>query len=118
MSERLARVRENIKETVGMLLERRIKDPRIGLVTVTGVDVSPDLRHCKIFFSTMGGKKRREKAMDGLESARGFIRGELGKTLQMKYTPEVEFVFDDSVEKGARIAEILNKLKTPGEENG
>lgn len=111
MSDRLARVRENIKETVGLLLEQEIKDPRVGFVTITDVDISADLRHCKIFFSTLGGKKQHDRALAGLQSARGFIRSELGKSLRMKYTPEIEFRFDPSVEKGVRIAKILNKIK-------
>lgn len=116
MSERLARVRKNIKEEVGMMLELEIKDPRIGFVTITDVDISADLRHCKIFFSALGGAKKREKALAGLQSARGFIRGELGKRLQMKYTPDIEFIYDTSVEKGFRIAEILNKIKAEKQE--
>ena len=115
MSDRLARVRENVKETVSMMLEREIKDPRIGFVTITDVDISADLRHCKIFFSSLGGEKQHEKALAGLQSAKGFIRSELGKRLRMKYTPEIEFHFDTSVEQGVRIAEILNKIKKESE---
>ena len=116
MSERLARVSENIKETVSLLIERKIKDPRVEFVTVTGVDVSADLRHCKVFFSTMGGKMEHDRALVGLESASGYIRGELGKRLRMKYTPRVRFYFDESVEQGQRIDRIINKLKSEEKE--
>lgn len=111
MSDRLARVRKNIKEAVSMTLELEIKDPRVGFTTITDVDISADLRHCKIFFSTLGGTKEHEQALAGLQSARGFIRGELGKSLRMKYTPEIEFIFDRTVETGARIEQILNDIK-------
>jgi len=111
MSDRLARVRKNIKEAVSMMLELEIKDPRIGFTTITDVDISADLRHCKVFFSTLGEAKEHEQALAGLRSASGFIRGELGKSLRMKYTPEIEFIFDTSVESGARIEEILNEIK-------
>ncbi|HEX21168.1 MAG TPA: 30S ribosome-binding factor RbfA [Actinobacteria bacterium] len=111
MSGRLARVKKNIKEAVGMMLELEIKDPRIGFTTITDVDISADLRHCKVFFSTLGEAEDHQRALAGLQSASGFIRGELGKHLRMKYTPEIEFIFDNSVERGARIEEILNNIK-------
>ncbi len=116
MSERLAKVTENVKETVSLLIERKIKDPRIEFVTITGVDISADLRHCKVFFSTLGGKKEHDRALEGLESASGYIRGELGKRLRMKYTPKVRFYFDESVEQGERIDKIINRLKTEEKE--
>ncbi len=111
MSERLARVTENVKETVSLLIERKIKDPRIELVTITGVDISGDLRHCKVFFSTLGGKAEHDRALEGLESASGYVRRELGKRLRMKYTPGVRFYFDESVEQGERIDKIITRLK-------
>lgn len=115
MTNRLARVRENIKEVVGIVIETKLKDPRVEMVTITDVDISPDLRHCKIFFSTLGDKKEHDRALEGLTSAAGFIRGELGRSLKMKYTPELEFHFDKSVEHGARISEILRKIKSEQE---
>ena len=116
MSERLARVTENVKEMISLLIDRKIKDPRVEFVTVTGVEVSADLRHCKVFFSTLGGKKEHDRALVGLESASGYIRGELGKRLRMKYTPAIRFYFDETVEQGERIDRIINRLKAKEKE--
>lgn len=111
MTDRLARVAENIKQTIGMMLEKEIKDPRIGFVTITGVEVSPDLRHARVFYSTLAKGGRREGTEEGLESAKGYIRSELGKRLHMKRVPDVEWRYDTSVEAGQRIAELLRKIK-------
>ncbi len=112
MSERTQRVAENIKEELGWMVERgEIKDPRIGFVTFTDAEVSKDLRHAKIFFSTLGNAKERAGVADGLNSARGYIRTELGRRLRMKYVPEIEFVFDTSVEAGARISKLLHDMR-------
>ena len=94
------------------MLERgEIKDPRIGFITFTGVEVTKDMRHAKVFFSSLGGARARSKAVAGLNSARGFIRTELGKRLRLKYVPEIEFTFDESVESSARIAKLIRETK-------
>lgn len=111
MSERTQRVAENIKEELGWMVERgEIKDPRIGFVTFTDAEVSKDLRHAKIFFSTLGNAKERAGIAEGLMSARGYIRTELGRRLRLKYVPEIEFVFDESVEAGARISKLIRQI--------
>lgn len=111
MSNRASRVAEIIKEEISLMLEYEVKDPRVGLVTITDVEVSPDLRHAKAFFSTLEKSEKKEQTLAGLESAKGYIRRELGKRLRMKYIPEIEFHFDLSIEKGMRIAEIIHKIK-------
>lgn len=112
MSSRLQRVAETIKEEISLMLEsKEIKDPRIGFVTITACDVSADLSQAKVYFSMIGGAKKREQTLAGLNSAKGFIRTKLGKRLHIKKVPEITFVFDESVQATARIARILKKLK-------
>ena len=112
MSERTERVAESIKEEIGRMLERgEIKDPRIGFITFTDVDVSKDMRHASVYFSSLGNQKEKTSAIEGLSSARGYIRSELGRRLRMKYIPEIEFKFDESVEAAARISKLIHKLR-------
>jgi ribosome-binding factor A len=112
---RLVRVSELIKESVAVILQR-IKDPRIGFVTVTAVKVSPDLDLARVFISTLAEGEAREKTIEGLTSAAGFIRKELGKEISMKKTPRISFVYDPGVEKSTRIIQLLNSIKPAGEE--
>ena len=111
MSGRVKRVAESIKEELGLMLESgEIKDPRIGFVTLTDVEITKDLRYAKVFYSVMGSQKEHEQAGKGLDSAAGYMRRELGQRMRLKHTPEVEFVFDDSVEAGARISKLIHKI--------
>src|SRR6266852_6178976 len=98
MGYRPERVREFIKEQVGEIIQQNLKDPRIGFVSVTAVEVSADLRHAKVFVSVLGDAQAKTDSMAGLQSARGYIRSELGKRLQMRFSPEVLFRLDDSIE--------------------
>jgi len=110
--ERLA---ELIKKEVSDLLQKDIKDPRIGFVTVTDVEVSGDLRHAKIFVSILNGDK--EETMAGLEATTGFVRKELGKRIRLRHIPEVIFRYDTTIETGTRVFKILediNKDKKDG----
>lgn len=91
------------------ILMRKIKDPRIGFVTVTGVEVSDDLRNAKVFVSVFGGSK--EDTIKGLESASPFIRSELGRRMRLRFVPELLFRFDDTVERGAHMMEIFESIK-------
>jgi ribosome-binding factor A len=108
---RLERLRELIKAEFGQMLQRDIKDPRIGFVSVTDVEVSPDYSHVKIFVSILGDAAAKQAAMDGLESAKGFIRTELGQRIRLRYTPEIHIIADDSMERGSRIIQLLDKVK-------
>ena len=110
MSARTERVAKTIKEELAWMVERgEVKDPRIGFVTFTEVDVSADLKHAKVFFSALGPSQVSE-AKEGLRSASGFIRAELGKRLHLKYAPQLVFEYDRSVEAGAKIAGIIHRL--------
>ncbi|GAF71008.1 unnamed protein product, partial [marine sediment metagenome] len=82
------------------LLLRKVKDPRIGFVTITGVEVTDDLRHAKVYVSVMGAESMRTQTMEGLHSAAGFIRRELGRVLTLRRIPEIVFRYDESVERG------------------
>jgi len=107
--KRAERISDQMKEEIADILMRKIKDPRIGFVTVTDVEVADDLRNAKVFVSIYGGD--RDKTLKGLESASAFIRSELGKRMRMRYTPEILFRFDKTVEQGAHIMELLRTLE-------
>lgn len=111
MSQRAQRVAEMIKQETSNLLLRGLKDPRVGFVTITDVEVTGDLRYAKIYISVYGNEKQKADTMEGLQAANGFIRREIGKFLHLRFTPELTFKFDESVEYGSHINEILSDLK-------
>ncbi len=92
------------------MLFRNVKDRRIGLVTITGVDLSPDLRHAKVFFSAMGTEKQKKESLEALEHAAGWIRHELGQRIRMKFLPEIVFLADTSQEYGERIDRLIDEI--------
>jgi ribosome-binding factor A len=98
-------VRQVLSEAVGEL-----KDPRIGFVTVTGVETSPDLRHAKVFVSVMGSDTKRQQTMHGLAAAHGVLQGRLARELRMKRTPTLAFEYDPSVERGVRMSQLIDEL--------
>ena len=104
---RIGRINEEIQKELSSLL-RTVKDPRLqnGLLTITHVDTTPDLRFSKIFISSLD-KSREQEMMKGLKSASGYLRRELGAALKLRYTPELQFVADDSIQQGAHILEML-----------
>jgi ribosome-binding factor A len=111
-SRRVSRVAELIKREVSQMLLFGIKDDRVGagMVSVTDVDVSGDLQHAKIFVSVYGTDEAREETMEGLQSATGFVRGELGRRMQLRRTPEVVFLEDRSIERGTKVLSLINRL--------
>jgi len=108
--KRLDRVNQLIKEEVSLLLQRELKDPRLGFVTVTEVDTSKDLRQAKIFVSVLGGDEQWKASMTALTSARGFVRNWLRQNLDLRVTPEIDFRPDRSMEHAARIQRLLKGL--------
>jgi ribosome-binding factor A len=110
---RMRRVNEAVREVLSTHIAGDLKDPRIGFVTVTAVDTSPDLRRARVYVSVLGGDPEREEALAGLRSSRGFLQAQVGAELRMKRTPTLEFVYDDSVDRGMRISELL-KREAPG----
>jgi ribosome-binding factor A len=114
-TRRQQKVAALIKKEVSDLLQKEIKDPRIGFVTVTDTEISGDLRHAKVFVSILKGDK--EETMEGLKAAEGFVRSEIGDRIRLRHTPEILFKYDDSIEKGVRIFEILEDIKEDEEQD-
>jgi ribosome-binding factor A len=110
--KRADRVADVIQRELADLLQRRIKDPRLHRITVTGVELSDDLRVAKVFYCFWGESAEQEIVARGLDRARGFIRRELGKRLYLKFLPELDFRYDPSFEYGAKIERILKELQT------
>lgn len=108
--KRSEKVAEAIHEMVSELLVKGLKDPRIGFVTITGVKLTDDLGLARIYFSVLGSEDEKKSAIAGLNSARGFIRKEVGKNLRMRYVPDIVFEFDASVEYGSRIESLLKEI--------
>lgn len=106
-SYRMRRVNEAIKETIGTALFQELKDPRIGFVTLTGVDTSPDLRHAKVFVSVYGKQAEKDATLEGLRAARPYLQRLIGDELPLKRIPVLEFVYDTSVDQGMRIQALL-----------
>ena len=107
MTRRTDRVGEAIQALVASLLVRDIKDPRIGLVTITGVRVTPDLRHARIFFSCLWDDEQRLRSLRGLRSAAGFVRGQVARQLNLRVAREIAFEFDPTLEQAERLSRLL-----------
>ena len=107
MADRMRRVNEAVREVVSARLAEGLRDPRIGFVTVTSVETSPDLRHARVYVSVLGDPEQREATMAGLESAHGVLQLAVARELRMKHTPTLEFLFDESIDRGMRITELL-----------
>ncbi|MDO5033937.1 MAG: 30S ribosome-binding factor RbfA [Actinomycetaceae bacterium] len=110
-ANRQRKVADRIQETVARLLERRIKDPRLGFVTVTDVRVTGDLQHATIFYTVLGSKKDVENSRKALESAKGLIRSEVGKALGIRLTPSIEFQPDSLPQSAAQIEDALMRAQ-------
>ncbi|MEK6591212.1 MAG: 30S ribosome-binding factor RbfA, partial [Nitrospinota bacterium] len=109
--KRSERVSELMREEISSILMRELKDPRIGFITLTRIELTQDLRNAKIFVSIMGGEDEKKNTMKGLESASGFIKWELRKRLRLKIIPEIIFKIDTSIEHSDKISRILGELK-------
>jgi len=113
MSQRTERVGELIHHEISSLLIKGLKDPRIGFVTISAVDVSPDLRLARVYYTVIGDEAARRESAAGLKSSSSYIRQQLSRCLSLKYVPELVFLYDESVEYGHRIESILRDIK-PG----
>ncbi len=114
MSFRPERLAEAIKKEVADLLREELKDPRIGFVTITSVEVSRDLRYANIFVSVFGEPDEQKATIEALQKAQGFIRGELGKRIRLRYTPEITFKLDLSIVRGSRLIALMNEVREKG----
>jgi ribosome-binding factor A len=109
--DRPQRVGQLIQEELGRLAVRGFKDPRIGFVTFTGVKVSPDLREAWVYWAVHGDERARKSTAEGLAAAAGFVRRHIGQQLQLRHTPEVHFVYDEAIDRGQRVEELLREIK-------
>jgi ribosome-binding factor A len=116
--KRSERVADLIQREVAEMLVKSIKDPRIGFVTITKVTVSEDCRFAKVYFSVAGTLAERESSGKGLDSAKGYVRKELGRRLQLRYTPEIVFQFDPSIEYAIHMEEVIRSIHRGEEPNG
>lgn len=111
MSQRTERVDELLRQEIGTLLAKEVADPRIGFVTITDVETSPDLRHAKVWVSVIGGKADRDETLRALQLAMGYVRHQLGQRLRIRRIPELHIRLDDSAERGTRVLHLLNELE-------
>lgn len=109
--DRIARLSEEMKKEISLIIQNEIKDPRVPLLTsVTHVDLARDLRYAKVHISVYGEKEQKEKCIEGLTSAAGYIRREVGGRIKMRYTPELIFLIDESIEYGLNISRMIKEM--------
>lgn len=114
MSFRPERLAEAIKKEISELLREELKDPRIGFVSITSVEVSKDLRYANVFVSVFGEPAQQKASIEALQKAQGFIRGELGRRIRLRYTPEITFKLDQSISHGSRIIALMEEVREKG----
>ena len=108
--KRIDRVGHLIQMELSQLILHRIKDPRLGFVTLTHVSVTPDLRSACVFYSALGDGKARQESQTALEKSAGFLQREIGKALELRYTPKLKFQYDDSLDRGFEIDRVLRDI--------
>ena len=113
--DRMRRVDEAVREVLSDALARDLKDPRVGFVTVTAVETSPDLRHARVFVSVLGTDAECEVSLDGLRSAHGFLQRHVASELRLKHTPQLVFLEDDTARRADRVERLLDELDLAGE---
>jgi ribosome-binding factor A len=107
--DRMRRVNEAVREVLSGRIAEGLQDPRIGFVTVTAVETSPDLRHARVYVSVLGDERERGRTLEGLTSSHGLLQAAIAGELRMKRTPTLEFVYDESIDRGMRITELLDE---------
>jgi len=113
MTRRIQRLNNLFRHEVSELLQRQVKDPRLGsFIAVTEVSISPDLRYARIFVSNICSEEQKQDTMSALTSASGFFRRELSKRLKLRYIPEISFQWDDSIERGAHLLQLMDQVAT------
>jgi ribosome-binding factor A len=109
VADRMRRVNESVRQVLSEAVGD-LKDPRIGFVTVTGVETSPDLRHARVFVSVLGPERKQQLSLAGLEAAHGVLQGRLARELRLKRTPQLTFEYDPTVERGVRMTQLIDEL--------
>ena len=107
--DRMRRVNEAMKEVLSTHIAGDLRDPRVGFVTVTSVETSPDLRSARVYVSVLGGEDERARTLAGLGASHGYLQSQVASELRMKHTPVLEFVYDDSIDTGTRISGLLEE---------
>jgi len=111
MAHRIQRVSSLMRQEISQLLQRQVKDPRLGnFVAVTEVSLSPDLRYARVFVSCMGSEEEKQAMLSGLVAASGFLRNQLAKRLRLRRVPELSFQWDDSIERGAHLLQLIDEV--------
>src|SRR5262252_4586708 len=110
-SDRMRRVNESVREVLADAVGE-LKDPRIGFVTITGVDTSPDLKQATVYVSVLGSEKKRASSLEGLDAAHGVLQRHIAAELRLKRTPQLTFQYDPSVERGVRMSKLIDELVT------
>lgn len=106
-----------MKKEISDILRNELKDPRLGFITITSVEVSRDLSDAKVYVSVLGSREDMEHSMEALKSAHGFIRREIGHRIRLRVTPEIRFIYDESIEHGAHIGRLLEQIRQ-GDDDG
>jgi ribosome-binding factor A len=109
MNARMRRVNKAVREVLSEAMGE-LKDPRIGFVTITGVETSPDLRHARVYVSVLGAENAKDESLAGLEAAHGVLQARLGRELRLKRTPQLAFEYDPTVERGVRMTQLIDEL--------
>ena len=111
MGVRPERVQEALRQEISTIVHNHIKDPRIGFLTITKVELTKDLRYAKVYFSVLGDEKDKKRALHGLNSAKGYIKGHVGDKIQLRFMPELDFRIDNTFEQIKEIKDLLNRVK-------
>jgi ribosome-binding factor A len=115
-SNRPAKLAGTLKKRISRIIQTELRDPRIGFVTITNVDVTPDLRYVRVYFSVLGDEKAKKSAVIGLERAAGYIRQLIAKDIQLRFAPDIVFKYDETFEQQQRIGELLERIKREDEQ--
>jgi ribosome-binding factor A len=110
---RTSRIADQIQRELAELVRLEVRDPRVGMVTLTGVELSRDQSHAKVFFTILGGPPAAAEALEGLERAAGFLRSQLAHKLTIRKVPELHFAYDESVERGMRLSKLIDEAVAP-----
>jgi len=110
-SQRSERVQEALRQEISNILHSEIKDPRLGFLTITAVKLTKDLRYARVYFSVLGERKDKLLALKGLNSAKGYIKGKIADRIKLRFTPDIEFKIDETLEKTQAIFDLLDKIK-------
>ena len=111
MSQRPERVQEALRQEISRIVQNEIKDPRLGFITITKVELTKDLRYAKVHFSVLGEEKEKKLALKGLNSAKGYVKGLISDRIKLRYMPEIDFRIDETIEHTKKIYDLLDRLK-------